>query len=89
MLFIVVLQVQGDYNKSYSSCAWHLCGEIDKCLIVYFGGRDDLQQPVEIKIHSITAYAVHPDCEIIADIKAEFVFTSVVCIAATDSHLAL
>lgn len=42
MLFIVLLQVQGDYNKSYSSCAWHLCCEIDKCLIVYFGGRDDL-----------------------------------------------
>lgn len=42
MLFIVLLQLQGDYNKSYSSCAWHLCGEIDKCLIVYFGVRDDL-----------------------------------------------
>lgn len=42
MLFIVLLQVQGDYNKSYSSCAWHLCSEIDKCVIVYFGGRDDL-----------------------------------------------
>ena len=42
MLFIVLLQVRADYNKSCSSCAWHLCSEIDKCLIVYFGGRDDL-----------------------------------------------
>lgn len=42
MLFIVLSQVEGDYNKSYSSCAWHLCCEIDKCLIVYFGGCDDL-----------------------------------------------
>lgn len=31
-LFIVLLQVQGDYNKSYSSCA---C-EIETFLIVYF-----------------------------------------------------
>lgn len=42
MLFILLLHLEGDYNKSYSSCAWHLCGEIDECLIVYLGVYDDL-----------------------------------------------
>lgn len=32
---------------------------------------------------------MHPDCEIIVDIKTEFVFISVVPVTATVSHLAL
>lgn len=86
MLFIVLLEVQGYYNKSYSSCAWHLCCEIDECLIVYFGGRDDLQQPVEIEIHSEMAYALHPECGIIVDITAQFVFIGALSVTATVSH---
>lgn len=35
------------------------------------------------------AYAVHPGCEIMVDITAEFVFITVASVTATVSHLAL
>lgn len=34
---LLCCRCKGDSNKSYSSCAWHLCGETDKCQIVYCG----------------------------------------------------
>lgn len=65
MFFFVLLQLKRDYKKSYSSCAWHLRGENDKCLIVYFGGRD-----------FVMTYAVHPDYEIMWHISIDFVCIS-------------
>lgn len=66
MLFILLLQLHGDYNKSYSSWAWHLCGENNKCLIVYFGGCD-----------FVMTYVVQPDYEIMWNIIIDFVCSSV------------